>query len=403
MIVMIHFCAIKLESGKRNNNTLHYMLEQLKTGILGGGQLGAMLLRSAIDFGLNVSVMDKDPNAPCSRHTSSFKIGDPMNYDDVVKFGSNLDIITIEKEAVNTKALKHLQANGVKVYPSPETIEIIQNKYDQKQFLIKNELPVAAGILVNGREEIMKHLDRLPACLKKCSHGYDGKGVMVLRTPEDIANAFDEPCVLEELVDIKHEISVIVSRNESGAIECYDPVLMTFNKGRMILEFQMCPANIDVDIAMQASNLAIKTAEALELVGIMAVEMFVDSHGNVVVNELAPRPHNSGHHTIEANTTSQFEQQIRIILGLPLGSAKLNKASVMINILEPVALRKNNQTDAIKNILCTDDAHLHWYGKHSGTEGRKMGHVTIVGSTIENALSKAVIIRHLLKGAYEEK
>jgi len=379
------------------------MLEHLKIGILGGGQLGAMLLRYAIDFGLNVSVMDKDADAPCSRHTSSFQIGDPMNYEDVIQFGKELDIITIEKESVNVAGLKRLRDKGVKIYPSPETIEIIQNKYVQKQFLKENNIPVAAGILVQGKHDIEQHISKLPACLKKCSQGYDGKGVMILKTPNDIANAFDEPCVLENLIDIKHEISVIVSRNESGAIECYDPVLMIFNKERMILDFQMCPANIDIDVAMQACNLAIKTAEALKLVGIMAVEMFIDTDGKLYVNELAPRPHNSGHHTIEANTTSQFEQQMRLILKLPMGSTKLNKASVMINILEPAAYRKAMITEALKTILCTSDVHLHWYGKKGGTEGRKMGHVTIVETNIENALSKAVMIRHLLKGEYEEK
>ena len=379
------------------------MLEHLKIGILGGGQLGAMLLRYAIDFGLNVSVMDKNADAPCSRHTSSFRIGDPMNYEDVIQFGKELDIITIEKEAVNTKALKYLQEEGVQVYPSPETIEIIQNKFLQKQFLKENNIPVVAGILVQGKQDIEQHTDKLPACLKKCTNGYDGKGVMILRTPDDIANAFNEPSVLEELIEIKYEISVIVSRNESGTIECYDPVLMVFNTERMLLDFQMCPANIDIELAMQACNLALKTAEALKLVGIMAVEMFIATDGKLYVNELAPRPHNSGHHTIEANTTSQFEQQMRLILKLPMGSTKLNKASVMINILEPAAYRKAMITEALKTILCTSDVHLHWYGKKGGTEGRKMGHVTIVETNIENALSKAVMIRHLLKGEYEEK
>ena len=379
------------------------MLEHLKIGILGGGQLGAMLLRYAIDFGLNVSVMDKDADAPCSRHTSSFQIGDPLNYEDVIQFGKNLDIITIEKEAVNITALKYLQQSGVQVYPSPETIEIIQNKFLQKQFLKENNIPVVAGILVQGRQDMEQHISKLPACLEKCAQGYDGRGVMILRTPDDIAKAFDEPCVLEDLINIKHEISVIVSRNESGAIECYDPVLMIFNKERMILDFQMCPANIDIDVAMQACNLAIKTAEALNLVGIMAVEMFIATNGELYVNELAPRPHNSGHHTIEANTTSQFEQQMRLILKLPIGSTKLNKASVMINILEPAAYRKAMIREALKTILCTSDVHFHWYGKKGGTEGRKMGHVTIVETNIENALSKAVMIRHLLKGEYEEK
>ena len=377
------------------------MLENLKIGILGGGQLGAMLLRYAIDFGLNVSVMDKDADAPSSRHTSSFRIGDPMSYEDVVRFGKDLDIITIEKEAVNTMALKYLRETGVKVYPSPEIIEIIQDKYRQKLFLKENNIPVVAGVLIQDRQDLEQHISKLPACLKKCAHGYDGKGVMILRTPANIDDAFDGPCVLEELIDIKHEISVIVSRNESGAMECYDPVLMIFNKEQMILDFQMCPANIDIDVAMQACKLAVKTADALNLVGIMAVEMFIATNGTLYVNELAPRPHNSGHHTIEAITTSQFEQQMRLILKLPMGSAKLNKASVMINILEPAAYRAATITDALKTILCTSDVHLHWYGRKRGIEGRKMGHVTIVESSIENALSKSVMIRHLLKGDNE--
>ena len=380
-----------------------FLLQNLKIGILGGGQLGTMLVRSAIDFGLDVAILDKDPEAPSSRYVNKFTCGDPMDYETVLAFGRVLDIITIEKEAVNVRALKELEKKGVKVYPSPDTIGIIQDKFLQKKFLETNGIPVVPGIPVLNRIDLRNHITKLPGCLKKCNNGYDGKGVMIIQSEADIDNAFDEPSVLEELIDIKHEISVIVSRNESGAIECYDPVLMVFNKDRMILDFQICPANINIDIAMDACNLAIKTAQALELTGIMAVEMFVASDGKLFVNELAPRPHNSGHHTIEASTTSQFEQQMRMILGLPIGSTKLNKASVMINILEPVAYMKSTIGDALKTILCTTDAHLHWYGKKGGTEGRKMGHVTIVETNIENALSKAVMIRHLLKAEHNEK
>ena len=240
------------------------MLQDLKIGILGGGQLGAMLLRYAIDFGLDVSVMDKDPDAPCSRHTSSFTIGDPANFEDVVRFGSQLNIITIEKEAVNTRALKHLRENGVKVYPSPETIEMIQDKYAQKLFLKENDIPVVPGNFARSRKDLEKYIDKFPVCLKKCANGYDGKGVMILKTPTDLLRAFDEPCVVEELIEIKHEISVIVSRNEHGTIECYDPALMIFNKERLILDFQMCPANIDIDMAMQACNVAIKNGRGFE-------------------------------------------------------------------------------------------------------------------------------------------
>lgn len=379
------------------------MFENLKIGILGGGQLGMMLLRYAIDFGLQVAVLDKDAEAPCSRYTSGFHLGDPSDYDDVWNFGKGLDIITIEKEAVNVDALVKLRDSGVKIYPSPEIIEIIQDKYVQKVFLQEHNIPTVPGWLVKGKEALEQHKEKLPAILKKCRNGYDGKGVMMLRNADEIQNAFDEPSVLEQLIEIKHELSVIVSRNENGMIECYDPVLMVFHKDRMVLDFQICPANIDIDVAIQACSIAVKTAEALDLVGIMAVEMFLSTDGKLYVNELAPRPHNSGHHTIEACTTSQFEQQIRLILGLPMGAAKMNKVSVMMNILEPGAYSKFTITEALKTILCTNDVHLHWYGKKPGKEGRKMGHITITETNIENVISKAIMIRHLLRQEYETK
>jgi 5-(carboxyamino)imidazole ribonucleotide synthase len=377
------------------------MFENLKIGILGGGQLGAMLLRYAIDFELNVSVMDKNQDAPCSRHTSSFKLGDPANYEEVISFGEGLDIITIEKESVNVTALKRLRNKGVKVYPSPEIIEIIQDKYVQKQYLFKHSIPAVPGWLVQGQDDLEQHIKKFPAVLKKCRNGNDGNGVMILTSAADIEHAFDEPCVLEQTIDIKHEISLIVSRNEGGLVECYDPVLMVFNKERMILDFQICPENIDVDTAIKACNIAIKTAESLKLTGIMVVEIFVAKDGKIYVNKLASRQHNSGHHTIEACAMSQFEQQIRLILGLPMGTTKLNKTSEMINILEPVAYRKNIITEALKTILCTNDVNLHWHSKAAGKEGRKMGHVTVRAENIENVMSKAIMIRHLVRNEYE--
>lgn len=391
-------CKINYSSFKKRK-----MFEDLKIGILGGGQLGAMLIRHAIDFGLHVAVLDKDSDAPCSRYTSSFHPGDPSSYQDVLNFGKGLDIITIEKEAVNIDALKELRDYGVKIYPSPEIIEVIQDKYIQKTFLANNEIPVAPGWLVRGHEDLRRHIEKLPAILKKCRNGYDGKGVMLLRNHEEISNAFDEPCVLEQMIDIKHELSVIVCRNEEGQVECYDPVLMIFNKERMILDFQMCPADIDKHTAVQARNIAIKTAEAFNLVGIMAVEMFLSVDGMLYVNELAPRPHNSGHHTIEACTTSQFEQLVRVILGLPLGATTLSSASVMMNLLAPAAYHKSAFAEAYQRMLQANDVHLHWYGKKSAREGRKMGHVTITGTSIENVMLKAIEIRQLLNGRYETK
>ncbi len=376
------------------------MFDNLKIGILGGGQLGAMLLRYAIDFGLDVAVLDKDSKSPCSRYSGSFTTGDPLSYDDVVRFGKNLDVITIEKEAVNIEALKTLRDSGVKVYPSPETIELIQDKYVQKQFLKEHNIPVVMGWLVMDRAELEQHVTKFPACLKKCTSGYDGNGVIMLQTAEDLGKAFNEPCVLEELIDVKQEISVIVSRNESGVIECYDPVLMMFDKERMLLDFQICPAGLAPDVAMQVCNIAMRVATAVNLTGIMAVEMFIATNGKIYVNELAPRPHNSGHHTIEAAATSQFEQHLRLILGLPMGSARTTKPSVMINVLEPAAHRRQIIEAALKTILCTNDIHLHWYGKEKGREGRKMGHVTITSESREEAMSKSIMIRHLLKETY---
>jgi 5-(carboxyamino)imidazole ribonucleotide synthase len=320
-----------------------------------------------------------------------------MNYDAVMKFGEHLHILTIEREAVNTSALRALQRKGVKVFPSPDTIDIIKNKYVQKKFLMASGVAVVPGVAVSSKEDIRNNLHRFPCCLKKCTDGYDGYGVMILRNEDDIEKAFEGDCLLEDMADIKHEISVIVSRNENGQIECYNPILMMFDNDKMLLDFQLCPANIERTTAIEACNIAIQVAKALNLVGIMAVEMFLTNDGKLLVNELAPRPHNSGHHTIEASVTSQYEQQLRAILGLPLGDTSITYPSVMINILEPAIHRKKSLENALKTILCTDSVHLHWYGKKGGKEGRKMGHITVTDKNIEDALSKATMIRHLLK------
>ncbi len=377
-------------------------MEELKIGVLGGGQLGSMLIRHAIDFGLEIAVLDKHRDSPCAKYTSSFHLGDPLNYDDVVAFGKNLDVITIEKEAVNTKALRALLNQGKKVFPSPDIIEIIQNKYTQKEFLERAGIPIVPAIKINSKDDLRNNLHKLPGCLKKCENGYDGKGVMIVKDNQDIDRAFDEVCILEELVDIKSEISVIVSRNEEGAIYCYDPVMMIFDKERMILDYQLSPADISKVTASEAHQIAVKVAEALNLIGILAVEMFITNDGKLLVNELAPRPHNSGHHTIEACVTSQYEQLLRVISGLPLGDTRMNSSSVMINLLEPPAIRKKGIQQALRKVLYSSDVHLHWYGKTAGHEGRKMGHITITGDTIEQAISKATNIRNILNAQHEE-
>lgn len=371
------------------------MLETLKIGILGGGQLGAMLIRHAIDLGVNVSAMDKDPQAPCSRYTSSFICADPTSYEVVLEFGKNMDVITIEREAVNIDALRQLEKQGVKVYPSPETIAVIQDKYTQKQFLQSHNIPVVPGVAIQGKNELYAIEDKLPGCLKKRRDGYDGYGVMVLKSKADIEAAFDAPCVLEELVDIKHEIAVIVARNEQGEVKCYDAVMMQFSGEKFILDYQIAPAQLDASILGQATALAEKVAEAFKLVGIIAVEMFITKDNQVVVNELAPRPHNSGHHTIEASITSQYEQLLRAIIGMPLGETDLRFPSLMMNILDSTYLNANKK-DVLTRLLAIKGAHLHWYGKIDHRPGRKIGHITIAGDTMESIVAKAETIRKVL-------
>ncbi|NLU90315.1 5-(carboxyamino)imidazole ribonucleotide synthase [Chitinophaga sp. Ak27] len=371
------------------------MLENLKIGILGGGQLGAMITRHAIDLGLSVSIMDKDANAPCARYTSSFFCGDPASFEAVLEFGKGLDVITIEKEAVNINALRQLEKQGVKIFPAPDTIEIIQDKFTQKQFLLSHNIPVVPGEAIQGKSDLFQYENKLPVCLKKRRDGYDGYGVMVLKTKEDILAAFDAPCVVEELVNIKHEISVIVARNEHGAVECYDPVMMVFSEEKFVLEYQIAPAQIGDEILKDAIALAKQIAGALELVGILAVEMFVTKDNKLLVNELAPRPHNSGHHTIEASTTSQYEQLLRAILGLPLGDPRLCCPSLMMNILESAPLNADKQ-GKLKRLLDVPGSHLHWYGKEGKRPGRKVGHITITDHTIESVIAKAETIRKIL-------
>ena len=373
------------------------MFSGKKIGILGGGQLGTMLIRSAIDFGTDIAVMDKDPDSPAGRYTRYFVCGDPLNHNDVLNFGRGLQIITVEKEDVNVEALKELRTMGVQVYPSPELIELIQDKYTQKQFLQKNGIPVVPGVAVNGKEDLKKLSEKIPGCLKKRRGGYDGAGVMMLRNEKDIDRAFDGPCVLEELVGIKYELSVIVSRNVSGNISCYDPVMMVFDNERFVLDYQLCPASIGEDIAVNAQEIAKTVAERLELVGILAVEMFVTEDDEVLVNEMAPRPHNSGHHTIEACVTSQYEQHLRAILNLPPGDTTTNAPSVMINILENISLNAEEMEMQMRALLASANTHVHWYGKKQRRQGRKAGHITITAPTIDQAIKKGEIIRSILK------
>lgn len=364
--------------------------KKVRIGILGGGQLGALLIRSAIDYGLDISVLDKDIDAPAAKYTNSFTCGDPNNYDDVVAFGKQCDIITIEKEAVNTAALRFLRDKGVKIHPSPELIATIQDKQDQKEFLIQHNIPAVPYVSIGNKEELYSHVSKFPACLKLRRNGYDGKGVMMLYNESDIEEAFDETAILEQKIKIKQEISVIVARGEDGAIEYYEPTLMVFNPEKHLLDFQICPANLDFEITNQVYEIAIKIATEMSLVGIMAIEMFISEEGRLLVNEIAPRPHNSGHHTIEGCVTSQYEQLVRAITGFPLGDTRLNSKTGLVNLIE------TGKEYDLSGIISRPGIHLHYYGKTNSKIGRKIGHITITEPNIESVIAQIAAIKSIL-------
>ncbi len=365
-----------------------------RIGILGGGQLGAMLLQAGISFGLKFKVTDKDPDAVCSRLTNDFTVGSLLDYGHVLAFGRQCDIVTIEIEAVNVEALHQLEKEGKKVFPQPAIIEMVQDKWKQKQFLQSMGIPVVAGVLINEPSELKNHVSRLPAVLKLCRDGYDGRGVMMLRSAQDLETAFNPPSVLENLVDIDQEISVIVSRNADGAVHCFDPVAMVFDEEMNLLSYQLCPAVISESVKKEAIEMASGIAESLQLVGILAVEMFLTKSGELLVNEMAPRPHNSGHHSIEGCVTSQFEQLLRAILNLQPGETNIVAPSVMVNLVgkEHDLLPE----EVLSKLLAMPDVHLHWYGKEA-RKGRKLGHITVMDKTLEAAVAKAQGVRKLLK------
>ncbi|MDF2449672.1 MAG: 5-(carboxyamino)imidazole ribonucleotide synthase [Bacteroidota bacterium] len=375
----------------------YFQPDKIKIGVLGGGQLGRMMIQSAINYNLYICCLDPDANAPCKTFANEFTKGSLTDFDTVYKFGKDKDIITIEIENVNVEALKKLQQEGKKVFPQPEVIEIIKDKGLQKMFYQRNDIPSPDFFLVENRDQIEKYRDFFPFFQKLRTGGYDGKGVVKLGHPNKTEHAFEAPSVLERLVDFDKEISVIIARNESGESKCFPAVECEFNPEANLVEFLFSPANIKKSVEKQATEIAVKIAEKLNIVGLLAVELFVTKDGMVLVNEVAPRPHNSGHQTIEGNITSQFEQHLRAILNLPLGDTSIIKPAVMINLLG----EKNNEgvakyeglTDAMKY----KGVYIHLYGKIATKPFRKMGHVTVIDDDLSLAKKKAVTVKDLIK------
>jgi 5-(carboxyamino)imidazole ribonucleotide synthase len=371
-------------------------MKQVRLGVLGGGQLGRMLIQSGIDFNIDFKVLDPDAAAPCSQ-LAKFTCGKLTDYDTVMAFGRENDIITIEIENVNTQALKDLAKAGKKVYPQPEVIELIQDKRLQKQFYKDNGIPTADFVLTENAADVTRHMAFLPAVHKLGREGYDGRGVQIIRTQADVNKAFDAPGLLEKLIDFEKEIAVIVARNEAGDISTFPAVEMAFHPRQNLVEYLFSPADINEDIAREADNLARTIVNNLRMTGILAVEMFVTRDGKVLVNEIAPRPHNSGHHTIEANVTSQYEQHLRAILGWPLGETSSRGRSAMVNLLGEQGHTGAAKYQGFEEVIAVKDIHVHLYGKSQTKPFRKMGHVTIIEENAEELKRKAEWVKKTLK------
>lgn len=374
---------------------MHHLKTNTILGILGGGQLGKMLLQKAADFNMNTHVLDPDENAPCRHLCKVFNHGDFRDYDAVMAFGNECDILTIEIEYVNIEALYELEKLGKKVFPQPHIIAMAQDKGKQKQFYAEHQLPTAPFYMVNNKEQIKK--DRFPIVQKLCKGGYDGKGVKILRSENDLADAFNEPSVIENCIDIDKEIAVITARNADGRIKTFPVVEMLFNKEANLVELLFSPSALSDIQQQRAVEIAENLIKDLGMVGLLAVEMFVTKTGEILINEIAPRPHNSGHHTIEANAVSQFEQHLRAIYNLPLADTSVRSAAAMINLLGEKNYTGDAVYEGLYKALQAGHVHIHLYGKKTTRPFRKMGHATITAPTVEEAISLARQVQQVLK------
>ena len=369
-------------------------------GILGGGQLGKMILDISNRWDLKVFVLDPNKDCPSSKLCSKFFIGDLMDYDTVVEFGKNVDIVTIEIENVNVEALKFLKSQGKKVYPQPRVIEIIQDKSKQKEFYEEKDIPTSSFRICKGIEDLKILISRgevsFPFIWKASKMGYDGYGVNKVHSNKDLEKIIDCHCIIEELISIKKELSVMVGSRKSGEIVNYPVVEMEFNKVSNQVEYIISPAQISNELKMKAEKLACDVTKKFQITGIIAVEMFLTSEDELLVNEVAPRPHNSYHFSIEGSYTSQFEQFLRAILNLPLGSTKILTNSVMVNL---VGEKNSNGTVVYKNfdqIIGIEGVNPHIYGKFETKPNRKMGHVTVINQDIDKAKKLAEEIKETI-------
>jgi 5-(carboxyamino)imidazole ribonucleotide synthase len=379
----------------------YFSSRSIKIGILGGGQLGKMLLDVARRYDLYTKILDPSADAPCKVGCKEFVQGDFNDYDTVMAFAQDCDVVTIEIESVNTRALKDLQKQGKKVFPQPEIVEMIQNKVYQKQFYTENGLSTAPWFGFKHKADMVRKLEKksfqLPFVWKSATGGYDGRGVMVIRNQSEIDHIPDVPGLVEELAAIEHEIALVVGRNEAGEVRAFPAVEMSFHPIANQVEYVFCPANLSQETLKKASDIAMNLVDKLGIVGVLAVEMFVNINGQIWINECAPRVHNSGHLTIEGCATSQFEQHLRAILGFPLGSTDMIRPSVMVNLTGEEGFSGPVIYEGAEQMLHVEGAYMHLYGKTETRPFRKMGHVTITAQTLDQAKQKAMEVKNILK------
>jgi len=369
----------------------------LKVGILGGGQLGRMLLQAAANYPVETYVLENDAECPSAHLCHHFTKGNIQDENDVYQFGKHLNAVVIEIESVNVEALERLEAEGVSVYPKPAALRIIRNKITQKEFYKQNEIPTAPFLVTQNKAELERNVSFLPAVHKIGLGGYDGRGVEVLRTKDAIDKGFDAPSVLEKLVDIEKEIAQIVAINKNGQTAIYPPVDMVFNPRLNLLDYQISPADMPQQMLWKIEAIALKVVKSLNSPGIFAVEILVDRKGEVYVNETAPRVHNSGHHTIEGNYSSQFDMLWRIILDYPLGNTKAILPAAIVNLLGAEGFTGDAHYEGLDEVLQMENVFVHIYGKKQTKPGRKMGHVTIISREKQDLTYKANKIKNTLK------
>ncbi|MEQ8422107.1 5-(carboxyamino)imidazole ribonucleotide synthase [Arenibacter algicola] len=380
---------------------MNYFSSEFKLGILGGGQLGKMLLYETRKFDIHTKVLDPSDEAPCKIACNEFFKGDLMNFDAVYALGKKVDVLTIEIENVNLDALEKLEDEGLKVFPPTRALRIIQNKAKQKLFYVDNNIPTADFQRFAYKSEIEDSVTngglKFPFIWKATQFGYDGQGVKVVRKLEDLNGLPSGECITEEMINFKNELAVIVARSASGEVKTYPVVEMEFHPEANQVEYVLCPARIDAKVAEKAQEIALQLSNKIKHVGLLAVEMFQTQDDKILVNEVAPRPHNSGHYSIEASYTNQFEQHVRAILDLPLGNTASKVAGIMVNLVGAEGHTGNVVYENMEEILSLDGVTPHIYGKKQTRPFRKMGHVTIVNNDIKEARKIAEQVKNTIK------